>query len=221
MKSKIFIGTVIIFFTITSINAYWVFNETHTAFQSVSNDSDSNLSSNATDLNTLVIQGASSLIKSRANFLLLLNKLELSNLNGLNFDDLKNDLNHSIQDLENAYEFYYRLKAVADSTPYNQSIIESLKIFDYSGFQKEKELAPNSFDLVTMYLSSGDIRGIYSYYFHEIGSLLSNLYQLRWLLSFNTFPELENVWRINQKYMNALLLGQYTAEVFYNIKEGH
>jgi hypothetical protein len=44
------------------------------------------------------------------------------------------------------------------------------------------------------------------------------LYKLKPVIDSGQFPVLEDLWRLNQAYAEALLLGQYTSEVFARVK---
>ena len=46
----------------------------------------------------------------------------------------------------------------------------------------------------------------------------SMLYRLKPMIDSGQFPVLEDLWRLNQAYTHAHLLGQYTSEVFARLK---
>ncbi|UCH97953.1 MAG: hypothetical protein JSV88_14155, partial [Candidatus Aminicenantes bacterium] len=71
-------------------------------------------------------------------------------------------------------------------------------------------------DLET-YLKKGDIRGMYSRECIEISKILALLYKVKIFLDAGQFPDLEDLWRLNQAYAQSLLFGQYAAEVFARI----
>ena len=88
-----------------------------------------------------VIEGAGYFLESYSGFLLFLNKVELKELQGLDYNEVQMILNSAIEKMENARDVYTRLKQEADVTPYNPDMIDELMNFDYDGFQETKQTA--------------------------------------------------------------------------------
>lgn len=168
-------------------------------------------------LNTLVVMGAGCFLESHSNFQLFLNKVELSEIHGLDFNELNSTLEATISSMENARYIYYALKTTAASTPYNQAVIENLKAFDYDGFISGSNLNPLVFKNVREYLAIGDVTGAYNQIYHNKSLLLEKLLHLKGFISQGSLPPISELWSINQSYSNALLFGQYIAMIFSSI----
>ena len=83
-------------------------------------------------------------------------KIELAELSGVNYDELRGILNEAISGIESARTTYYDLKNLAAITPYNQSRIDALKSFDYTGFIETHRLNKEIFSKLEALLSSGN-----------------------------------------------------------------
>lgn len=166
----------------------------------------------------LVITGAGYFLHSKADFLLCLNKIELSPLQGLNYTEVQELLKSAIHNMEKAGEEYGRLVEIAYVTPYRQEVIEKLKAFDYDGFLEEKGLNAVIFKDMQSYLSAGNLRGLHSRALLDTMQILALLYRLKPVMDSGQIPVLEDLWRLNQAYAEAHLLGQYTSEVFDRLK---
>jgi hypothetical protein len=166
----------------------------------------------------LIIEGAGYFLRSQSDFLLLLNKIELSTLEGINYTEMQNLLNSAIHNMEKARQEYGRLVEIAYVTPYRQEVIEKLKAFDYDGLLEEKGLNAVIFKDMEHYLKAGNLRALHSRAFFDTINILSMLYRLKPGIDSGQFPVLEDLWRLNQAYAEAHLLGQYTTEIFDRLK---
>jgi len=166
----------------------------------------------------LVITGGGYFLRSKADFLLCLNKIELSPLEGIDYTEVQDLLKSAIHNMEKAGENYGRLKAIAYVTPYRIDVIEKLIAFDYDGLMAEKGLNAVIFKDVQRYLSAGNLRGLHSRALFDTMNILTLLYRLKPAVDSGQIPVLEDLWRLNQAYAEAHLLGQYTAEVFDRVK---
>ncbi len=98
---------------------------------------------------------------------------------------------------------------------YNEVVIDKLKNFDYSSLQEEFKFIPSVFEKVKYYLHNGDVRGMYK----EIAAITSDLYADMESLQVQEFPKKSAVWRVNHKLIEAVMFGQYVAEVFNQINQ--
>jgi len=151
--------------------------------------------------------------------LLLLNKIEMSDLYGVNYNDLRDTLYSAIESMEGAKEAYITLKQRAETTPYIQEKINRLISFDYTGFQEEKGLDSIIFNDVEVYLKEGDVTGLFGETLSAMETILRMLYQVKKTIDNDQLPENSSLWRLNQKYSKTLLFGQYAAEVFYAVTD--
>ncbi len=161
-----------------------------------------------------IIEGAGYFLNSYSDMHLFLNKVEMSELNGIDYKELRDILFRAIENMEKAKEAYYNLKQKADNTPYNQSVIDNLLSFDYKGFQKERGLNKKIFKDVESYLSKGDVRGFFTILLSNTEQILNKLYTIKESVDAEKFPEISTLWRINQDYSGTMLFGQYAAEIF-------
>ena len=166
----------------------------------------------------MIITGAGYFLRSQSDFLLFLNKIELSTLEGVNYTEVQNLLNCAIDNMEKAKEEYGRLVEIAYVTPYRQEVMEKLKAFDYDGLLEEKGLNAVIFKDMENYLRAGNLRGLHSRALLDTMNILAMLYRLKPVTDSGQFPVLEDLWRLNQAYAEAHLLGQYTSEVFARVK---
>ncbi len=91
-------------------------------------------------------------------------------------------------------------------------------LFDYEKFQEERGLIPLIFNDVKGYLQYGDIRGVYDRELSGVLDILTLLEKIKEAIDANRLPAMNDLWRLNQKYGEALYFGQYVAEVFANIQ---
>ncbi|MCP5049575.1 MAG: hypothetical protein GY940_20565 [bacterium] len=226
MKIKIFVSVVasailILGFSL-SVFGLMAWNETTGGFLPPNSGSsaDSGLDGSRRSHPTLrqyIIEGTGRFLNSRSDFLLFLTKIELSELNGLDCNEAREIMNGTIEKMEGAIGFYFKLKTLAAVTEYNQYVNNQLKTFDYNRFQQEKGLNPTIFQRVEGFLSKGDIRGVYEWAHRETELILLKLKQVKLSVDSNAFPQLTVLWELNQDYFNVLLFGQYVTQVFYNL----
>ena len=172
----------------------------------------------ASGMGTYIIEGAAYFLKSHSNYLLFLQKIELSDLTGMDYSDLRAVLNSAIGDMNAAKVKYTLLKEEADNTPYNSAVIQVLIAFDYDKFQEERGLIPLIFNDVKGYLKNGDLRGVYARELSGALDILTLLELIKEAIDADRLPAMNDLWRLNQKYGEALYFGQYVAEVFANIQ---
>jgi hypothetical protein len=168
----------------------------------------------------LIIEGAAYFLQSQADFLAFLNRVEMSALKGINYDELEELLVRAMANMEAARDAYVRLNKTAGNTPYNMAAIDRLKAFDYDGFQRECALNPDIFIKVRHLLASGDVQGVFKKLSIKTGCILNNMRQLKQDVDVRRFPHLKKTWRLNQLFLETKLFGQYAAQVFYRAFDG-
>lgn len=164
-----------------------------------------------------VIEAAGHFLESHSDFLLFLNRIELADLNGVDYSELQSMINNTIANMENAKTKYNELTQIADAAPYDQSFITGLLNFDYASLQQDKSLNSVIFNEVENYLSTGDIRGIFHKTLADTQHILDMLTLIKSAVDAETLPETEDLWRVNQAYSETQLVGQYAAEVFSEV----
>lgn len=168
-------------------------------------------------LAALIIEGAGQYMKAYSSYLLVANKVEMSDLYGVNYDELSELITQAIDDTQLTLYTYISLVDKANGTAYNQNVINQLVEFDYHGFKLEKGLNTTIFRKVYGYLSEGDIRGSYAYVIPQLENILATLFEMKSLVQGKQLPENKMIWRVNQVFSETLLFGQYNAEVFYRV----
>jgi len=170
-----------------------------------------------TSIGGLIIDGAGYFLKSHSQVLMLLNKVELSELHGMDYPGMQALVKDALENMEKAGETYQSLIAAAKQTPYNPGVIEKLLVFDYETFSESNGLDRDIFSRVKKYLDKGDVTGLYVLLAADMASIIQRLQAVKTSLDAGTLPGLSLLWRLNQKYSESLLTGQYTAEVFKSL----
>jgi hypothetical protein len=169
-------------------------------------------------LRQLIADGGSHFFKSAAYINQFFSLVESSELTWPDYYKLNKTLNAAIYYMEQANFTYFQLKNLASITPYNQEVIYKLLSFNYDSFQEENGLFPVIFEKVKCFLAAGNVTGIYNEFHSYTGRILDLLYTLKKDVDSEIFPDISNVWKVNQKYSEVKLFGQYTAQIFYRIK---
>ncbi|HLP59426.1 MAG TPA: hypothetical protein VK186_11375 [Candidatus Deferrimicrobium sp.] len=165
-----------------------------------------------------IIDAAGYFLNSSSAFQALLNRIELADTNGGDYKEWAQVCSGAVAHMRNAVAQYLILKQSLEYRPYNPEMIDRLLCFDYDDFQKKNMLTPGIFDEVKSYLGSGDVRGLFEHMLSSTGKILASLTRVKASLDAGVIPELTLLWRLNQDYAEAMLFGQYAAQVFYEIK---
>jgi hypothetical protein len=210
----ILLAVFILFSLNVKLNAYFFANEGDRAYKGGGKYDEKG---DTKTIREYTIEGAAYFLQSHSDFLLFLKKIELSELNGLEYPELQDIINSTIENIEKAKDAYINLISVAKATPYNGEVIEKLLLFDYTGFQREKGLNNVIFSKVAEFLSKGDVTGLYIQLKLDIESILEQLSNIQTSVDNEKFPEISNLWLINQKCSELILFGQYSSEVFFMV----
>lgn len=171
----------------------------------------------STPLNIYIVNGAGFFLKSYSDALLLLNRIEIADIHGVDYNDLESLVNAAIENMQRAKESYANLKQAADRTSYNPVMIIKLRSFDYNGFQQDNRFNPFVFKRVEYYLGEGDVRGFYGHLLSASVDILRRLDTIKASIHAARFPKIENLWRINQVFSQTILFGQYGSSIFKNL----
>jgi len=161
-----------------------------------------------------IVEGGSYFLSSYSDVVMLLNKVELSELTGLDFGETQKILANAVNSLENARQVYIGLKQKVENTPYRSGIRNRLAAFDYQGFEQTHQLNASIFKELTVDLSQGNGRSVFARVLFTMEDLLAQLYQIKAGVDNFKSPSIPALWQLNQKYSKSLLLGQYAAQVF-------
>jgi hypothetical protein len=160
-----------------------------------------------------VIDGAAYFFSGYSDTLLLLNRIELSEKQELDYAELDKILDSALGNMELMKKSYLSLNLKTEYLPYNPMMIQKLKDFNYLEFQQVNGLNPIIFDKVKDYLTAGDMRGVYSRILADIEGIISLLYLIKEKVHAGVFPGASHLWRLNQSCSDTLLFGQYVAMV--------
>lgn len=165
-------------------------------------------------INSLIIEGAGNYLTAYSDYLLFLNRVELSSENNPGYDEMQTFLNRCLEKLQKAKTAYQSLDQNTVSTPYNPEMIYRLIFFNYDLFQWERGLNPSIFKDVKKYLITGNVNGIFDRLLSVTGTLILKVTAVKDMVDAYKFPDLNSIWRLNQLFSETLLFGQYAAEVF-------
>lgn len=169
-------------------------------------------------INTYVEQGAGYFLNANSSFLSLLNGVELSNLNGIDYNETAQLLAKAIMNIQNAKVTYEQLIQVAEVTPYNLNFISKLKSFDYQGFMTLNNLNSVIFIELSEILKNGDIIGFYRRIHSKIVIVENSLLSIDIDSPLTQEPGLKLLWEANEIFQATLIFGQYGSRVFLSAK---
>jgi len=171
------------------------------------------------ELGSLIIQGAQQFLDGYKNTLALMQTTENPEAAKSAAAEIDTALSRSLTAVKSAVTTYETLIECAKSAPYNPTVIDQLKKFDYAGFLKSNEgyINPVVFETVTAYLSTGDIRGLYARLKSGMEGIACLLEKISMVMNSGQPTPVEDIWKLNQAFSQTLLLGQYTSQVFNTI----
>jgi hypothetical protein len=173
----------------------------------------------ANDMESYIKEGAGFYLKSNSDFLQVLNRVEVAVPGGLDYIELRALTKSAISNMESAVAAYRNLKAASDAASYNPGMIDRLKGFNYYEFRVSMELNASLSRTVEKYLSTGDVKGVFSKILVDSETLSKMLQTLYVSVDAGNFPDINLLWRINKVFSETLQFGQYSAQVFYEISK--
>jgi hypothetical protein len=222
LKRNVFFMVIVLFCLSSAAYPMMIANESCIIFPNQC-DSDGESKARITDglpkIGHLIAESAGFFLESNSYLQLLLSKVELAEINGIDYYATKNILKKAITKMEKSNISYMNLYLQALSTEYDDYVVMILEKFNYKRFELENRLNPTIFKKTKFYLSSADVRGIYCHLYSETFNILQQLHILNDQLESKNIPDVAYLWRINQTYAEVELFGQYVAEIFYKIKK--
>jgi len=173
--------------------------------------------STVSTLKTYIVESAGYFLKSHATYQDFLSLVEMTDLNGVDYKEMRAILYSTVDNMEKAKASYANLKAAAEKIPNDPFVIDKLLKFDYDSFQVKYGLIEPIFEKVKSLLSKGDIAGLDNVMLANMDIILNQLYEVKNLVDKEQSPDISLLWRINQTYAEAQLFGQYMSEVFRDI----
>jgi hypothetical protein len=168
-------------------------------------------------LKTYIMESTGYFLASHSDYQDFLNRVEMSDIKGIDYKELRELIYSTIDNMEKAREAYVNLKTTAEKIPYNQEMIDKLMKFDYDGFRIQYGLNEPIFERVKSLLITADIPGLDDTVIANMDAVLKQLYTARAIVDKDSTPDVSILWRINQAYAEAQLFGQYMSEVFRDI----
>ncbi len=156
-------------------------------------------------------------LRSYTFFLMILDKVEMSNIEGLDFEVFAKYTSQAIECLNRSNTLNGLLIDIAEATPYHEGVQEKLKTLDYQAFREKYNLTEVVFKNVAGYLSQGDIRGLLLNKYNQRTRMVDMLYTIQSYVEAKQMPPLADLWDLYQEYSHSLLAGQITARIFYSI----
>jgi hypothetical protein len=216
IKKKLLPAMIFVALITLNLNGLFVFNETENAFNP--NPCEGCESYTAPALEQLIVIGAGYFIESNSDYQLFLKTIEMSGIYGVNNEDMINTIDHAIKNMELANETYYQILQVSSLMEYNPTVLEKLKYFDYDYYRYSNRLNPTIFKQVEQLLKTGNVRCCYQRFYTATNEILDRLRGIKTSVDTVIMPKIPDCWRLNQLYLEMELFGQYTAEVFMNIR---
>jgi hypothetical protein len=165
-------------------------------------------------IETYIEIGGGYFLKSHSDMLLLLHKVEMSNIDGSDYNEWQSIIKSALDNMRKAKETYGLLIKTAEATPYNQEVIAVLAKFDYVSFAQANDLNEVIFKKVEQHLAAGDITGYYKSAYAALCGIEKLLVLVQDEVSLNKMPGLPLLWKLNGLYADKLIAGQYVAMVF-------
>jgi hypothetical protein len=197
---------ILIVFTVSYVNAAWVFNGGD------SGDGKENTGS-------LIIDGAANFLQSYSNILLLLNESELSPTMGFDFSIAGSYVDTAIRKLKVSREKYALALWEMKQTTFSSLIIQKLIDFDYDKLVEERDLNPCTMKQVSVYLSKGDVSGLYERAVKDLDALLMKLTTVQAYIRKNVVPEIEDLRALYQQYSGFMQSGYYSSLIFSEVSK--
>jgi len=216
LKNKMVIKAVVLVLMISvlSVNAFswWSGNHGEIVYP------DPTGKSTVSPITNYIAIGAGYFLKAYSNTLQLMNKIELSGINGINTDEWNALSDKTLYNMTMAKETYMKLVKETESLPYNTSVLGTLKQFDYNAFQSEISADKEIFAEVKAYLVKGDMNGVFGKILGNTEKIEAVLIQVKGKVYAGIPAMINDIYQVNQLFSNSLLFGQYAAQVCGRIK---
>lgn len=166
----------------------------------------------------LVSEGGTFFLQSKGYFNFFVSRVEYSEIQGPNYEEMNIHLLAAIENLESAIDKYSLLCYTADNAQYNDNIVYLIK-YDYNGFKESNSVDLDVFCKVEEFLSQGKVKEVYHYALNEFLVLRGMLEEIKASVQLKRFPDINLVWKANEKFFNLGHFGQNCSQIFRNVKE--
>ena len=178
----------------------------------------SSIQSLSPSLGQLSIEAAGYFLQSISDFQAFLKKVELSEIYGADYVELRDLLTSSIDNMEMANSIYYQVCVLSKTLDRNQVVLQKLKQFDYGSILDKSLMIPSIFNEVKSFLESGNMSGAFVKMYNNTGEIIQGMKSLRIVLDSNSI-DIPKCWEVNQLSLKSQFFGQYISQVFYEIKK--
>lgn len=182
------------------------------------NSGQSSTQSISPSLGQLSIEAAGFFLQANSDFQAFLKKVELSEIYGINYDEISILLENSIEGMEMANSLYYQVFEISKTLALNPFVFKKLKQFDYRIFQENSNFIPSIFEDVKSFLQPVDMPGAFEKIYNDTGDILEMMKSLKTLLESHSL-DVPLCWDLNQRLLESELFGQYVSQVFSEVKK--
>ena len=168
-------------------------------------------------IESYIEEGGGYFLNSFSKIISISNRIEMANLQGIDYEKLKSILNSALENIRNAKATYYLLIKKARDTPYDPVVNLKLRSFDYYALMTEHSLNVSIFNEVEGYLKNGDITGTFIRIQNSFIKIEGLLLLINDEVSLNKMPKLSKIWEVNEEAANTLIFGEYITRIFYAI----
>lgn len=214
-KLKVLIGTFITIIICMNIFPRILLNGSGNGY--TSGDDDNGIV-NTLSIETYVIQGAGYFLEGNSCIQSILNRVELQDFNGIDYNELDQLVHRAWFNIILARVYYEQLIQLAEMTPYKREFIFRLKAFDYNSFMTEMGLNSVVFNKVKEYLEKGDITGTFKHTYSNLIAIEDLLTTIMNGISVNLITDLSLFRKLNETCVETSLFGSYAARIFNNIR---
>ncbi|MCP4147851.1 MAG: hypothetical protein GY757_08870 [bacterium] len=213
LKIKIAIALAIMMIAV-NVFPYIYFNNAGTGYDVTSGDQKVMTAGNS--INRYIEDIAANFLLAKADILTFSNLYELSD-SSIDYEEWLRVLNSAEDNIKKSMDAYSQLIQLAETTPYNQAVLDKLMNFNYPGFLSKHNLNTGIYLEVEFFLNQGNVTGAFKKIAASLDTISGILTQIKAEVNADTMPGLTDIWRINEEFSTALLFGEYVAMVFSEI----
>ena len=168
-------------------------------------------------MKTHIVEAAAHFLNAYGHTMLLLNKIELSELYGLNFTEAQQLTNIAIEEMNYAIAEFSSLRELAAKTPYNDNVLDLVAAYDFAQFESRKKANASILGNLKDLLVQKKLREYYDQIQTNLYEIVGHLNLLKSHLDGNIYPDFEAVHNLNQVLAETMISGEYAAEIFHEV----
>ncbi len=168
-------------------------------------------------MRTHIVEAAAHFLNAYGHTMLLLNKIELSELYGLNFPEAQQLTNTAIEEMNYAIAEFSNLRDLAARTPYNDNVLDMVAAYDFSQFETRKKANGSILSNLKELLVERKLREYYDQQYANLYEIVGHLNLLKSHLDGNIYPDFDTIHNLNQILAETMISGEYAAEIFHEV----